>query len=53
MAAEMAGQEKRKPYSAPVLRIYGSIEALTQSNTHSGNPPHADVRGAMHDVRTH
>ena len=52
MAAEMARQEKRKPYSAPVLRIYGSIEALTQSNTHRGNR-HADVRGAAHDTRTH
>ena len=52
MADEMPGQEKRKPYSAPVLRIYGSIEALTQSNTHVGGS-RADVRGASHDVRTH
>jgi len=52
MAVGETAEKQRKPYAAPVLRVYGSIEALTRSNSHLGGT-HADVRGASHDIRTH
>jgi len=52
MAVDKTAEERRKPYTPAVLRIYGNIEALTQSNTHTGGSS-VDHRGASIDIRTH
>ena len=50
---EDRAQEPKKQYSLPTLRVYGSIEDLTQAATPHAGGTSDNSRGGILDVRSH
>lgn len=42
-------REPKKPYSSPILTVYGTVQALTQKVGQSGSTDHGTRQG----VKTH
>ena len=45
------GSNLKKPYSQPILRVYGGIQNLTEETANAG--ANTDTRFAIMDSRTH
>jgi hypothetical protein len=46
-----SNQGLKKPYTQPILRVYGTLQDFTRSSASIGGS--SDVRGAAHDIKTH